>query len=890
MPPIDPTARVVVRIERLLAERPHTEAQLLDALLAEGVELGPEPRARLDDVLYSMPRVAVTCDLLGVVSDHGGGHDLSGNHDQHEDVFYDRLALLRGVRWTVPVSELDLASDSLPSGSLPVLAMPMFNDWVGLDGGGTVGIDWDERRREVAARLGVESSGGLVFPEGWLAGHGAVAGAALAFTFDGEVVTAEPLDEPATPSEELIDALDAVLAPPQTPAGQSRYFQDALWDLMVLHPHLLNEPFPPLADLFVASGLELHDGRLAPAGFDFASEARRGHLDEIADEHGLGARELAHFAAVDDAFTAFREGRPLDDADLVEAAAALGEAQLAMVVAAEFALPDDGPHDLELLARFGERLIEAGRGRQRAGAAWLVAETLAVQGEVERSDDWLDVALGFDDDHVLALYDKAWLAFDRGELSRARTLLTQVRLDFVAHDLELLADVSAAGRAMATVGRNEPCPCGSGRKFKQCHQGKQTIPLDARLTWLYRKANWWLGRRYRTEVEWYARRLAVALGISMREALEDHPLAADLALCEGGRWEEWLEERGRLLPDDEALLAAQWALIGRSVFEVTDVRRDEGMTVRDVRTGDVVDVDERLGTRGMRPGTYLLARPLPTGTGRYQFFGGILQVPDHSLQDAMAALDGDPSPSDVLGLVGRMSGPPGLQNTDGDDLVLCEITWRVDDPDAAAAALDERFEARGEVGRTGEGVGDPDDDDPELEWSWLRDPDAADAAARRTVLGRLVLRGDELVAEVNSVERSIAVRALVEGAVPDVELVEELRQDADDIRADAEYERALFGDDAGSSKRPGLDPANLPPEVLAAVRAQFDRYEESWVDESIPALGGLTPRQALDDPTRRDDLFRLLDQMEARNAASPAPDELGMRVWRLRELLGLLPD
>lgn len=27
----------------------------------------------------------------------------------------------------------------------------------------------------------------------------------------------------------------------------------------------------------------------------------------------------------------------------------------------------------------------------------------------------------------------------------------------------------AAGGAYAGVGRNEPCPCGSGKKFKHCH-------------------------------------------------------------------------------------------------------------------------------------------------------------------------------------------------------------------------------------------------------------------------------------------------------------------------------------------------------------------------------------------------------------------------------------
>ena len=35
--------------------------------------------------------------------------------------------------------------------------------------------------------------------------------------------------------------------------------------------------------------------------------------------------------------------------------------------------------------------------------------------------------------------------------------------------LPLRYKVDAVRRATPKVGRNEPCPCGSGRKFKQCH-------------------------------------------------------------------------------------------------------------------------------------------------------------------------------------------------------------------------------------------------------------------------------------------------------------------------------------------------------------------------------------------------------------------------------------
>ncbi len=29
--------------------------------------------------------------------------------------------------------------------------------------------------------------------------------------------------------------------------------------------------------------------------------------------------------------------------------------------------------------------------------------------------------------------------------------------------------VAAAAKASAKVGRNDPCPCGSGKKYKHCH-------------------------------------------------------------------------------------------------------------------------------------------------------------------------------------------------------------------------------------------------------------------------------------------------------------------------------------------------------------------------------------------------------------------------------------
>lgn len=54
----------------------------------------------------------------------------------------------------------------------------------------------------------------------------------------------------------------------------------------------------------------------------------------------------------------------------------------------------------------------------------------------------------------------------------------------------------------------------------------------------------------------------------------------------------------------------------------------------------------------------------------------------------------------------------------------------------------------------------------------------------------------------------------------------------------------------------------LPPDMAAALRAFREQRLLDWVDESIPALGGRTPRQAALEPAARRRLETLLKEME----------------------------
>ncbi|WP_422331504.1 hypothetical protein [Rhodococcus sp. (in: high G+C Gram-positive bacteria)] len=76
-----------------------------------------------------------------------------------------------------------------------------------------------------------------------------------------------------------------------------------------------------------------------------------------------------------------------------------------------------------------------------------------------------------------------------------------------------------------------------------------------------------------------------------------------------------------------------------------------------------------------------------------------------------------------------------------------------------------------------------------------------------------------------------------------------------------------------------VDPED--PEIAAALDEHIRGYVQQWLDDSIPALGGHTPRECADDHTRRDELIRLLDSF-------PQQERPGtMSAHRLREALGL---
>ena len=158
----------------------------------------------------------------------------------------------------------------------------------------------------------------------------------------------------------------------------------------------------------------------------------------------------------------------------------------------------------------------------------------------------------------------------------------------------------------------------------------------------------------------------------------------DVALHEGGLFANFLRERGELLPDDERLLATAWLTVDRSVHEVVSVDRGVGLTLRNLATGDVVDVRERTMSKQMQVGEHYCARVVPDGAS-HQIIGGVFPVLAGHEQRVLE-LCAEADPLELCAWAGALTQPPRIVHQPGMiDSML--------DRDAMDAALDELGDA-----------------------------------------------------------------------------------------------------------------------------------------------------------------------------------------------------
>lgn len=339
----------------------------------------------------------------------------------------------------------------------------------------------------------------------------------------------------------------------------------------------------------------------------------------------------------------------------------------------------------------------------------------------------------------------------------------------------------APAQRIAKVGRNDPCPCGSGRKYKNCCLA--TDEAQRREERRRQELHVW-DHEIVSRLWEYA---ALRFGAAFREMARDFDdLEAALQLAapwgaygfpvEGRSVVDWfLEEHAeRLSGEQRAWLEAQrdaWL----SLWEVLDVEPGS-LRLVDVFSEEERLVAERRAAESLQVGHVILARVV--AHGELHLLAGLHPRPLRPLAAADAVDRARKRlrrkgavPVERLrdGAFGRYlirrweeavaaddAAPvrlPSLQNTDGDPLLFTVDRYTLEP--GSRAEVEARLQALAEVE-------EPLREDGQTVVEFLRAGNAQVPPLETIVAGRAVVADGELLLETNSVARADALRARVE--------------------------------------------------------------------------------------------------------------------------------
>jgi hypothetical protein len=350
------------------------------------------------------------------------------------------------------------------------------------------------------------------------------------------------------------------------------------------------------------------------------------------------------------------------------------------------------------------------------------------------------------------------------------------------------------------------------------------------------------------------------------------------------------EHPSRLPIEIRELLDAQFSA-WLTVWDVLHVERGVGVQVVDLLTGAERFVREISASATLSAGSVLLGRVVDIGG--VSIFGGIHPSPlgpadaDVVVREIRrlcrvrtrpVAPERLRLPDIELALIGiwrdvveeRNTHPaPKLTNTDGDPLLLTTDHFDVLVPDRATL-----------LARLGTFVGaeEPQAGDSDSEETIITITKPGNAKMKswdNTIIGSIVVKGNRMRVESNSTRRANALRA---------SLTEHLGQlVAYRIRDETPQDELLRR--ASEPHDPRSAAQVKSPEAVAIMRAFKERYMLEWLDEEIPALGGLTPREAVKSPRSRQLLELLLRDLE--NHEGRLPESERFDIDRLRTALGV---
>ena len=472
----------------------------------------------------------------------------------------------------------------------------------------------------------------------------------------------------------------------------------------------------------------------------------------------------------------------------------------------------------------------------------------------------------------------------------------------------LTPDISNIRTMSKKPGRNDPCPCGSGRKYKQCCGKPAVQPITGGKEQAVTRAIQWLETMHRKpfqrEVEDFMfHRFWPGDEVDPEQVPEDFWQMIQINVL------EWMLARGELLLNNEYVMV-QDLLLGQGgprlnaeqqdylrqfesnlvrLYYVTDSRPGDGLTLIDALNehAEALIVQEKSGSQTLMAGDYLGCRVvyvddhLELSGALYPFsdshIGPVLDMATQVLQSSREQFP-RANPDRILEqwlverwfeqLVSPPTMPQFMDAATGEPMLLVTDHYQIIDRDALMAKL----AASDEMQMTGE-----------YSWDYLEQHDDGMTRARLTL---------------NFAEPQDRHQDRFSVFYRTLQLADEGRPWFEQLAGDSvRHLTRELTDPVGSIADGETGPSQQqPPDIdaddMAAVVTEFmHKHYANWADEPIPTLQNKTPREAIASASGKErvkGLLRSYENGEKDMAASQGREPISYQfLW---DELGLTRD
>ena len=483
------------------------------------------------------------------------------------------------------------------------------------------------------------------------------------------------------------------------------------------------------------------------------------------------------------------------------------------------------------------------------------------------------------------------------------------------------------------TGRNHPCPCGSGKKYKKCCLNKNKV-LPA-IDLAYRRISK-VYNELEPKLEKYM--LKHFDNDIIQDALyeffcwpdeEDEYFTDDAMDSLQDLYRPWILYNWDCCPDldeiwaekdmeitiAEAYMKENFKKISelekkliRAIsrkpycfWEVMGVKPGQSIDLKNIITGKTVTVQEHMGSGYVKPKNIVFARVVViedvgmlVGMGRTLIppglKPGLIELRKDIKEDRLLITDEDLLDWDMdlreayLHINHHLHNPPKMQNTDGDPLELHKLIFEIKDPESAFEKLAslctvESFETIKEDAQT-----DKKGRIQKVNFSWTKKGNKKIPHYDNTILGEVSIDHKKLTVQVNSAKRAERIRKEIKTRLgSDVKFKIDVIEDMDVVMSHQDE------DSSGHKKfQEEHDALMQSPEIQQKLKQMILKHWDDWVDMEIPALGNKTPRKAVKTADGREAVEALLYDIETTETSDPFLNELHRKgVQEVRKELGL---